>query len=338
MTVGELAALVEGRVVGDSNLEIRALAPVFQAGAGEMALLADSRYLEHVPESRAEALLIAADLEGEVEPSRFGALLVVERPHAVLPTLLEALFPEEKPAPSIHPTAVLGEGVKLGVEVSIGAYVVVEEGARIGDRTRIGSHVSVGRDVQIGEDCVVHPQVVLYPRTRIGNRVILHAGARLGVDGFGYASSEAGHAKVPQVGACVIEDDVEIGANTCIDRGSIGRTVVGAGAKVDNLVHLAHNVTVGERSLLVAQVGIAGSTRVGRGVVMAGQVGIAGHLKIGDGAALGAQSGLMHDVPAGEEWFGYPAQPARGYFRSVGVFYRLPELMKRLRALERAKG
>ena len=130
---------------------------------------------------------------------------------------------------------------------------------------------------------------------------------------------------------------MEIGANTCIDRGSIGRTVVGAGAKIDNLVHLAHNVTIGERSLLVAQVGVDGSTRVGRGVVMAGQVGIAGHLKIGDGAALGAQSGLMHDVPPGEEWFGYPAQPARGYFRAVGVFYRLPELMKRLRALERAK-
>jgi UDP-3-O-[3-hydroxymyristoyl] glucosamine N-acyltransferase len=338
MTVGELAALVEGRVVGDSDLEIRNLAPVFQAGPGEMALLGDAKYVDHVPDTGAEALLISAELEPRVDASRFRALLVVDRAHAALPRLLGALHPEERPAPAIHATAVLGHGVALGKGVSVGAYTVIEDGARIGDGTRIASQVTVGRNVHIGEDCLVHPQVVIYANTRIGDRVILHSGARLGVDGFGYASSAEGHTKVPQVGACVIEDDVEIGANTCIDRGSIGRTVVGAGAKIDNLVHLAHNVTIGEGSLLVAQVGIAGSTQVGRGAVMAGQVGVAGHLTLGDGVALGAQSGVMHDIPAGEEWFGYPARPVREYFRSVAGFYRLPEIMKRLRALERDRG
>lgn len=335
MTIGELAALVEGSVIGDADLEIRTLAPVFEAGPGDLALLGDAKYLGHLSDTGAEALLISAELETQIDTSPFKALLVVERAHAAMPRLLGALHPEDKPPPTIHPTAVLGHGVELGKGVSIGPYTVVEDGARIGDGTRIAGQVTVGAQVRIGRDCLVHPQVVIYANTEIGDRVILHSGARLGVDGFGYASSAQGHTKVPQVGACVIEDDVEIGANTCIDRGSIGRTVVGAGAKIDNLVHLAHNVTIGEGSLLVAQVGIAGSTKVGRGVVMAGQVGIAGHLTLGDGAKLGAQSGVMHDIPPGEEWFGYPARPAREYFRSVAGFYRLPEVMRRLRALER---
>jgi UDP-3-O-[3-hydroxymyristoyl] glucosamine N-acyltransferase len=234
----------------------------------------------------------------------------------------------------VHPTAVLGPDVRLGSDVSIGPYAVIDQGAELGDRVVIGAHACVGAGTRIDEDTVLHPQVVIYPGAEVGKRVILHAGVRLGVDGFGYVLDQGQHRKVPQVGRCVIGDDVEIGANTCLDRGSIGQTVVEDGAKLDNLVHLGHNVSVGSLSLLAAMVGVAGSTSIGKGVAAGGQVGINGHIHVGDGARLGGQAGVVKNVPPGATVSGYPARDHREYLRAMAQLFKLPDLVRRVRALE----
>jgi UDP-3-O-[3-hydroxymyristoyl] glucosamine N-acyltransferase len=273
-----------------------------------------------------------ADVNPEDVPTR----VVCPDSRLALAELLEHWHPLPDPEPGIHPTAVLGKGVELGTDVSVGPYCVVGDYAVLESGVVLDAHVCVGTGARIGAGSRLHPQVVLYPNVALGERVILHAGVRLGVDGFGYVLDGHRHRKVPQVGRCLIEDDVEIGANTCIDRGSIGDTVVERGSKLDNLVHLAHNVRVGSMSLLAAMVGIAGSSRVGRGVAMGGQVGISGHLEIGDGARLGAQSGIIGDVPAGETVSGYPARRHKDYLRAMGHVFRLPALSRRVKALEGA--
>jgi UDP-3-O-[3-hydroxymyristoyl] glucosamine N-acyltransferase len=230
------------------------------------------------------------------------------------------------------------DDVELGAEVSVGPFAVIEAGAVLGDRVRIGPHSVVGAGSKLGVDTLLHPHVTLYPGTVLGERCIVHSGARLGSDGFGYAWTGTEHRKVPQVGGCRLGDDVEIGANTTIDRGSIGDTRVGQGTKIDNLVQLGHNVRVGERAILISQVGIAGSTTVGDGAVLGGQVGVGGHLEIGAGARVGAQAGVTGDVPAGETVSGYPARPHRLALRAQAVTLRLPEILRRLRRLERAHG
>jgi UDP-3-O-[3-hydroxymyristoyl] glucosamine N-acyltransferase len=236
----------------------------------------------------------------------------------------------------VHPSAVVGRGVELGEQVTIGAYAVLGAGVRVGRGTRVGAHCVIGENCTLGNEVLLHPHVTLYANARIGDRTIVHSGARIGVDGFGYAPSARGLQKIPQVGACVVGADVEIGANTTIDRGSIGATEIGDGVKIDNLVHIAHNVRVGEHSVIVAQVGVAGSTTVGKRVTLAGQAGIPGHVTIGDGATVGAQAGVFGDVPAGEVYSGYPARPHRESLRSQASVSRLPKLVERIRALERA--
>jgi UDP-3-O-[3-hydroxymyristoyl] glucosamine N-acyltransferase len=216
----------------------------------------------------------------------------------------------------------------------VGPYAVLGRDTRIADGVRIGAHAVVGDGCVVGPDSVLHPHVVLYPGTRLGARVILHAGVRLGVDGFGYVTLEGGHRKIPQVGACVVEDDVEMGANTCVDRGSIGRTVIGRGTKIDNLVHLAHNVQVGEGVFMAAMVGIAGSTRVGDRAMFGGQSGMVGHIEIGEGARVGAQAGVIGDVPPGEIVSGYPARNNREFLRAMGMAFKLPDTLRRIEELE----
>jgi UDP-3-O-[3-hydroxymyristoyl] glucosamine N-acyltransferase len=252
-------------------------------------------------------------------------------------TLLPLLYAAPQRAAGIDPTARLGRGVRLGADGTVEAYAVVGDGAVLGDRSWIGAHASVGAGVEIGADSRILPHVTCYPGTRLGARVIVHAGARLGSDGFGYVYRDGAHVKIPHVGRCLIDDDVEIGANTTIDRGSVDDTRVGAGTKIDNLVHLGHNVHVGRLCLIMAQVGVSGSTHVEDGAILAGQAGIGGHLTIGRGARVAAQAGVFGDVPAGESWSGYPARPHRQSLRASAAMLRLPELLKPIERLLRER-
>ena len=334
MKASAVAQVVNGRLEGGDDPEITGVAPLEHAGPSDLSFLADARYLPYLERSSAGVILVRDALEERVADER--TRIVVGDVHRALATLLPHLYPERPPEPGIHPTAVIGEGVRLGRDVSVGPYAVVGRGTRIGDRARIGAQVVIGEGCELGEDVVLHPHVTLYNGVRIGARSIVHSGARLGVDGFGYVFVDGRHQKVPQVGRCEIGEDVEIGANSTVDRGSIGATVVGDGVKIDNLVHLGHNVRVGDLSILIAQVGVAGSTKLGRGVTLGGQVGVSGHVTIGDGATLAAQAGVFGDVPAGVTYSGYPARPHKEALRAQASLFRLPRLMKRLRALERA--
>lgn len=331
LTLGDLAAMVEGRLEGDAALPVTGMAPVDEAQPTQLTFLSSRRYLRHVPESRAGAFLVSEEFEAHVSHK---PRVVVDEPHRALILILRHFQPEETPAAGVHPTAVLGRGVKLGKDVSVGPYAVLEEDVEVGDRTRVGAHVVVGKGARLGHDCTLHPQVVLYPATQLGNRVIIHSGTVLGADGFGYSYFDGAHQRIPHLGRTVLHDDVEIGANSAVDRGSIGDTVVEDGVKVDNLVQIAHNVRIGAQSMLAGMVGIAGSTRIGKGVWMGGQVGIINHLDIGDGARLAVAAKVLRDVPAGETMSGHPARPHREDLQRQAAAGRVPKLMERLRVLE----
>ena len=332
LTLDEVAGKVDGRVVGDGDIRVRGLAAVDDAGADRLAFLASSSYVRHAADSGAAAFLVTEALEEEL-PSG-AARVVVEDGYAAMRTLLQHFHPPAPWTPSVHPTAVLGDGVRLGDGVEIGPYAVVEDDVSIGDGTRIGAHCVVGRGSVVGDGCRLRPHVVLYEDTVLGDRVLVHSGARLGPEGFGYTVVDGEHAKIPQVGRCVVEDDVEIGANTTVDRGSLGDTRIGRGSKLDNLVHIAHNVTVGARSLFAALVGIAGSTRIGQGVFFGGQAGAINGLEIGDGAKVTAQTGVIGDLEAGGTYSGYPARPHREAMKSYAALARLTRLTRRVKALE----
>ena len=329
LTAEAIAAAVGGTLEGDAAAQVSGVAPLDRADATHLTFLASAKYAPLAEGRELGVLLVTDELSGVGQPR---ARIVVENPHEAMLPLLPLLYPEPTHAAGIDPSASLGRGVVLGDAVSIGPGVVLGEGTRIGSRTRLDAHVVVGAGVEIGEDCHVYPGVTLYPGTRLAERVRLHAGARIGSDGFGYVFRDGAHAKIPHVGRCIIEADVEIGANTTIDRGSIDDTVIGAGTKIDNLVHVAHNVRIGRLCLLMAQVGIAGSTHIEDGCIVAGQVGIAGHVTIGKGARLGAQAGVFGSVPAGETWSGYPARPHKEALRAQAAMFKLPSL---IRALER---
>lgn len=335
LSVGELAKRVGGEVAGDPSVKVSAAAPLDSARETDLSFLASRRYLPYLSRTRAAAVIVGRDL-GDLQEVPEGVVLVrVDDAHIALAEALDLLYPAEPRAPDVAPTAVLGRGVELGEDVRIGSYAVIGARTQVGEGATIGDHCVVGEGCRIGRETELKPHVTLYPGTVLGERCIIHSGARLGVDGYGYVLQDGTHRKVQQVGRCVVEDDVEIGANTTIDRGSLGETRIGAGTKIDNLVHLAHNVRVGRNCLVVAQVGIAGSTTLGNGVALAGQVGVIGHLQIGDGARVAAQSGVSTDIPAGETYFGHPARPHTQVMRANAVFLRLPDMWRRLRRVER---
>jgi UDP-3-O-[3-hydroxymyristoyl] glucosamine N-acyltransferase len=262
-----------------------------------------------------------------------GARIIVKQPLEKLLSLLPRLYPIKETQPGVAATARIGRGVRLGTGVSIGEYAVIGTNATIGNDVVISNHCVIGETVAIGDGSRLLPHVTIYAGTAVGERVTAHAGARIGCDGFGYVFRDGTHNKIPHVGRCIIGDDVEIGANTTIDRGSIDDTVVGKGTKIDNLVHIAHNVRIGEKCLLMAQVGIAGSSTVGDGAILAGQAGISGHVSIGAGARVAAQAGVFGDIPAGESWSGYPARPHRESLRASAALLKLAGMMRRLEKL-----
>ncbi len=336
MTLTEAAEATGGRVLGDGSMSFERISPVHDAGPGDLAMLADRRYATDLAGCGGRALLVSEALS-RVDGGPADRL-VVEDPRAALVDLLPLLHPEPPREPGVHPTAVVHAAAAVPEPASVGPHAVICAGATLGDGARVGANCVVGEGVAIGTETVLHPNVTVYAGSILGNRVVVHAGARIGVDGFGYVSLGGKHRKVPQVGGCVVEDDVEIGANCTIDRGSIGRTLIGAGSKLDNLVHIGHNVTIGAGSMLVAQVGVAGSTRTGEGVAMGGQAGVSAHLRIGAGARIAAQAGVIGDVGPGETVSGYPARDHGTYLRAMAGLMKLPELVRRLVRLERRLG
>ena len=329
LTADAIAAAVGGTVDGDAAATVTSVAPLDRAEAHHLSFLANPKYASLAAERQVGVLLVTRDL---ADAGRAHARIIVDNPHEAMLPLLPLLYPAASQQPGIHPTAVIGRGVELGDAVSIGPGVVLGDGVTIGARTRLDAYVVIGDGVRVAEDCHLYPTVTVYAGTEIGPRVRVHAGARLGSDGFGYVYRDGAHVKIPHVGRCLIESDVEIGANSTIDRGSIDDTVIGAGTKIDNLVMVAHNVRIGRLCLLMAQVGIAGSVRVEDGCILAGQVGISGHLTIGRGARLAAQAGVFGSIPAGEKWSGYPARPHKEALRAQAAMFKLPSL---IRALER---
>ena len=336
MTAGTLTAqavadLVGGRLLGDGGVRIGAVRPLNSAGPDALSLAVSSRYAADLDNSRAGAVLVPEALAAASAGPR--TRIVVSDPYGALVRVLHALYPPEPRQPGIDPTARIGAGAVLGAEVSIGPFAVLGRNVRLGARCRLAQAVSLGDGVVVGEDATMGPGVVCYAGSRIGNRVVLKAGAIVGGDGFGYLSDAKGHTRIPHVGGCILEDEVEVGSNTCIDRGSIDDTIIGRGTKLDNLVQVGHNVRIGERCLIMAGVGIAGSTRVGNDVILAGHVGVTDHLVIGDCARIAAKSAIFGDVPAGASFGGHPARPHRQFLRAQAAMYRLAPIVDELEQL-----
>ena len=312
VTLDDLARLVGGKVTGDGKTVIRAVNGIREAGAGDITFLANSKYAPLLASTKASAVIVA---DGTPAPI---PTLSVRNPDLAFGKVAEHLGGgSSRPPAGVHPTAVVSPKATLGKNVSIGAGTVVEDGASIGDNSVLYPQVYVGSEATIGPDAMIYPQVVVRERCRIGARVILHSGTVIGSDGFGYATDKGVHHKIPQVGIVVVEDDVELGANVTVDRARFGRTVIGKGTKIDNLVQIGHNVSIGRHCIIVAQCGISGSVVIEDHVILAGQVGLPDNVTIGERAIIGARSGVMSDIPPGEKWLGYPAMRGREFLRSM---------------------
>jgi len=328
-TLGELAEALQAQLDGDPARVVTGVAPLETAGPDQISFLTDPRLRDAARASRAGAFLAPRDVVDLPGPT-----LHCATPQQALIDLVRLFHPPVSTPPGVDRTAVVAADACVDPTAAVGPLTVIESRAVIGPGVRLHALVHVGPGVQIGEGSVIYPHVSLRDGVRLGRRVVIHAGAVLGADGFGFAFDGSAHRKVPQVGGVLIEDDVEIGANTTIDRATFGDTIVRRGTKIDNLVQLGHNVEVGEHSLLVAQVGVGGSSRLGRGVVLAGQVGVADHATVGDGVIAAAQSGIPSDVEAGAKVWGTPARPLGLARRIMVAEGRLPELLQRVRVLE----
>ncbi len=331
ITAEAIAAFVSGELIGDGKVAVSGVAPLDRASEGDLSILSSARYAPMLAGTRAGVVLIDPEFRDVAGQPR--ARIIVKEPLEKLLALLPKLYPESAPTPGVAATARLGKGAVLGQRVSIGEYAVIGAGARLADGVAIGALCVIGDGVSIGEGTRLWAGVTIYPGATLGARTIVHSGARIGSDGFGYVFRDGAHSKIPHVGRCIIGDDVEIGANSTIDRGSIDDTVIGNGTKIDNLVQIAHNVRVGEKCLVIAQVGVSGSARIGDGTIVAGQAGIAGHVSIGAGARIGAQAGVFGDVPPGETWSGYPARPHKESLRASAALFKLAGMMRRLEKL-----
>jgi UDP-3-O-[3-hydroxymyristoyl] glucosamine N-acyltransferase len=330
MKVSEIAELVQGNPAGDSEREILGIAALETAGPTELAYVEGARALPSAAASRAGCLLVP---EGVSLPGQ--TTIAVRHPKLALVRAAQALHPVPPPAPGIHPTAVVAPDAQLASDCSVGPNVVIEGGVTVGAGTQLRASAFIGAGVRVGARCVLHPHVTVYPGAQIGNRVILHAGVVIGSDGFGYVFAEGRQVKFPQLGKIVIEDDVEIGSNSTLDRGSLGSTVIGEGTKIDNLVQIAHNVKIGRHCIIVSQTGISGSTEVGDYVVMAGQVGIGDHARIEDRVVIGGQAGVLPGkiVRSGSIVWGTPSRPMSEFKKTIARLARLDDLAAKVKML-----
>jgi len=335
-TAGRIAELVGGRLVGSAETEVAGVAPLETAGPGDISFFASARYLPHFERSRAGAVLVTRTLS-EATPGPATRIVVADA-HAAMATVVRTLCGSPPVAWGIHPTARLGRGVRWAGRIAVGAWAVLGRNVRLGKDCVVGAFTTFGDDVALGDECRVAEHVTVCAGSRLGNRVILNPGARIGTPGYAYSSSASGHEHIPQVGRCVLGDDVEVGANSTIDRGSLGMTLVDDGTKIDNLVQVAHNVRIGKRCLVMAQVGLAGSTIIEDDVMLAGQAGLAGHLTVGTGARIAAQAGVIGDIPAGATVSGYPARPHREILRQAAALRALTRLAPSLEKLVEKDG
>ncbi len=331
LTAQAVADLVGGRLLGDGGVLLTAVGSLDRAGPGALTLAVSPRYAGALRTSGAGAVLLPPTLADS--PAGPPARIVVADPYGAMVQVIRRLFPAAARPPGIDPTARIGPGCEIGADVTLGPYVVLGRGVRLGDRCRLSEGVSIGDGVTVGEGTTMDARVICYAGARIGRRVVVKAGAVIGGDGFGYLSRGSGHERIPHVGGCIIGDDVEIGSNSCVDRGSLDDTVIGQGTKLDNLVHVGHNVRIGERCLLMAGVGVAGSTRLGDDVILAGHVGVTDHLAIGDRVQVAAKSAVIGNVPADSVLSGNPARPNRQVLRAQAALYRLAPIVGELESL-----
>jgi UDP-3-O-[3-hydroxymyristoyl] glucosamine N-acyltransferase len=333
-TLQEVAAMSGGEVVGDPKLKITGVASLAEATNGEISFFANRKYIGLLRKTRASAVFVPTDF---AEPLAAAQVRVSNPTKAFEQVVLKFAPRPITFTPDVHPSAIVGLNVRLGERVSIQPHAIIEDGSEIGDDTIIGAGSYVGHETTIGSACLIYPLVTIRERSRIGSRVIIHSGAVIGADGFGFEMVDGRQQKIQQLGIVQIDDDVEIGANTTVDRARFGRTWIQQGVKIDNLVQIAHNVVIGKNSVIVAQTGISGSTRVGERVTMAGQVGIVGHVEIADGTIIAAQSGISKSLPGGV-WFGYPAVPFAEAKQQIAWIHRLGKLFARVKKLEKKLG
>lgn len=335
LTLKQAAQIIGAEPKGDENLVLRELCALDEAKPDGICYTTALEKTDLLAQLNAACLIVPEEAKTKELPFK-GALLYAKNPEWAFILLLKyADGLSLKHTPGIHPTAVISQSAKLGQNVSVGAYAVIEDGVTVGDGTVIFPQTYVGKNVQIGRNCYIYPQVVIRENCILKDHVILQPGAKIGADGFGFTFHDGRHQKIPQIGNVVLGNDVEVQANTCIDRAKISSTVIGDNTKIDNLVQIGHNVRVGMSTIMCAQVGVAGTTDIGSGVILAGQVGLAGHMTIGDRAQVGAQSGVMNSVPAGQTYFGYPAMPQKEAFRQLAMLRKLPEAYKELRAFQK---
>jgi UDP-3-O-[3-hydroxymyristoyl] glucosamine N-acyltransferase len=334
LTAAEIARAIQGRVEGDAAVIITGLAPIDQARPGDLTFVAQPRYLSYIGQTPAAAVLV--DASCSITPANGVVLIRVANPYFAFLQIAQNFFQPPASFTGVHPTAIVGENVRLGEKVMIGPHAIIEPECEIGNEVRIGGLCYLGRSAKLGNRVVLFPQVHVAHGVQIGNDVIIQAGSVIGSDGFGYVRHEGAYHKIPHIGTVVLEDGVEIGANCTIDRSTFGETRLRRGTKLDNLVHLAHNVEVGENTVIAAQTGVSGSTKIGNRVTIAGQVGFVGHIEIGDDTTFGAQAGVTKSIPAGTTVSGYPAREHTLARKEEAARRRLPELLKRVRALEKA--
>jgi UDP-3-O-[3-hydroxymyristoyl] glucosamine N-acyltransferase len=328
-TVSELAAHIGGQVLGDGSVSILRVADLEAAGEGEITYVEDEKFFEAANKTKASCVITPSGADVKA-PCRIDA----KSPKLAFALIAEVLHPRKQRAPEIHHTAIIGSDAKIGDDVFIGAFVCIGENSVVGERTQIRAGAKIGDHVKVGSDCVIHPNVFLEDGVTVGNNVILHAGVVIGADGFGYVRGEMSYHKFPQIGTVVIEDDVELGANTCVDRAALGRTRIGRGTKIDNMVHVGHNCDIGERVVIAAQTGISGSVTIEDDCVIGGQVGFGDHIRVQSGAVIGSKAGVLPGkIVRPGVWWGIPIQPLDEYKRLNAHISRLPQVRRELKEL-----
>lgn len=328
MRLSQIAELFNGKIEGE-DVEIIGVKGIEDASDGDITYLISKKHLDSIKKSRASAVIVREKLEG-FDKSQ----LIVDNPQFVFVRLLKLFYEKPQPHMGISKDSFISESCKIGRNVTVYPFCYISENVEIGDNTVIYPFTFIGRDTKIGNDCIIYSNVTIRERIEIGNRVIIHPGCVIGADGFGYIFHEGKHEKIPQIGTVIIEDDVEIGACTTIDRATTGKTIIGKGTKIDNLVQIAHNVKVGKNCILVAQAGIAGSSRLGDGCILAGQVGVADHVEIESGSVITAKSGVMPGRVEKGVFSGIPIMPHREWLKANAIFQKLPEIYKKIREIE----